>query len=268
MYEFIKLFLYFATYSFLGWVCESIYCSILDKKIVNRGFLNGPVCPVYGVGALAVIFLLNKYKGNVLTLFVMGVIVTSIIEYLTSVILEVAFQTRWWDYSNHKFNIHGRVCLLNSILFGIMSVVLVEIIHTEVVKIVTHIPKVINIIVACIIIVVMIADLVTTLMAMINLNSKLKSFVDMIVELNTMNIKFKHLDDSEWKKAINKLKSQNKPQSIIDKFTELQNKFKEKNMKSVLQRRIVKAFPNMKHKKYQEQFKHLKDFTSKKIKNK
>lgn len=268
MEQFIKLILCFVVYSFLGWLMEGIYCSILSKKIINRGFLNGPICPVYGFGALLVIYLLSQFKGNILTLFVIGVVVTSIVEYLTSIILEMAFQTRWWDYSRHKFNLHGRVYLLNSLLFGLMAVALVEVVHVKVINIIGYIPSSIRIILVLIIITLLVVDIVTTLMAMVNLNNKLRNFSEMESELNTMNIKFIKLDDNEWKRVINKLTFQKKPQHIIDKVIELESKLKNHDMKSILQKRIVMAFPNMKHKKYQEQFKHFKDFIGKKIKNK
>ena len=134
-----KYILYFFIYAFLGWCCECVYCSLGDKKVVNRGFLNGPICPIYGFGALAIIYLLNDYIGDWAIVFTMGLIMTSILEYVTSVILEFLFHSTWWDYSNRMFNINGRVCLKNSILFGIMSVVLMEIIHPMVVRFVENI---------------------------------------------------------------------------------------------------------------------------------
>lgn len=108
---FLEIILYFFIYAFLGWVSECIYCSIGHKKIINRGFLNGPVCPIYGFGALIVIFFLKRYENNVLELFLYGIIVTSILEYITGYLLEMIFNTTWWDYSRKKFNIKGRVCL-------------------------------------------------------------------------------------------------------------------------------------------------------------
>ena len=121
--------LYFFIYSFLGWVCESIYCSCLQKKIINRGFLNGPVCPVYGVGALIIIIGCWSYRDSMIGVFISGMILTSMLEYITATILEKLFHAKWWDYSNHKCNINGKVCLLNSTMFGIMSVFVVEFLH-------------------------------------------------------------------------------------------------------------------------------------------
>ena len=118
----LELFLHFVFYSFLGWVAETIYCSLLQGKFVYRGFLSGPVCPIYGFGAIFVITLLQPFKENILMLFLMGVVITSTLEYITSYLLEVIFHMKWWDYSKRKFNINGRVCAWNSSLFGILSV--------------------------------------------------------------------------------------------------------------------------------------------------
>ena len=121
-----KYFILYMLYSFLGWLLEVIVTFIKSKKIVNRGFLIGPYCPIYGKGALLIVLLLKKYENDIIALFVMAVVVCSIIEYITSYILEKLFNTRWWDYSNIKFNINGRVCLQNLVAFGIFGVLLLK----------------------------------------------------------------------------------------------------------------------------------------------
>lgn len=110
--EIIKYILYFFIYSFLGWTVESIGCSIASKRTINRGFLNGPICPVYGFGAVIVISLLGRFN-NVVIVFLLGMILTTILEYFTGFILETLFHAKWWDYSDRKFNIKGRVCLMS-----------------------------------------------------------------------------------------------------------------------------------------------------------
>lgn len=121
---FVDGILYLITYSFLGWCCESLYCSIGAWKWINRGFLNGPFCPVYGFGALLVLSILQYIPRNTLLVFLGGMVATSVLEYITGWLMETIFHARWWDYSDHQFNIHGRVCLLNSTLFGFLSVFL------------------------------------------------------------------------------------------------------------------------------------------------
>ena len=120
-----KYFLLFLIYSFLGWLLEVIIVSINRKKMSSRGFLIGPICPIYGVASLFMTLLLRKYKEDYLLLFFMAVIICSIVEYITSYIMEKVFKTRWWDYSNNKFNLNGRICLKNCILFGILGIIVI-----------------------------------------------------------------------------------------------------------------------------------------------
>ena len=122
MYEFCFYFLLFFLFSVIGWVIECISCSLWYHKLIfNRGFLIGPYCPVYGLGALYMYTFLGKYSNDALVLFVMAVLGTSIIVYLTSLYMEKVFKARWWDYSKDAFNLNGRVCLRNSLAFGVLG---------------------------------------------------------------------------------------------------------------------------------------------------
>ena len=114
-------FLLFIIYAVIGW-CMEVICKLIQyKRFIDRGFLIGPYCPIYGVGALLITFLLNKYTQDPVVLFVMAVVVCGILEYLTSYFMEKIYHARWWDYSNKKFNINGRICLSNLIAFGILG---------------------------------------------------------------------------------------------------------------------------------------------------
>lgn len=119
-------------YGVVGWLYESFICSVDARKWINRGFLNGPYCPIYGFGAVFDILLLGHIQ-NPVALFFLGVVVTCSLEYLTSYLMEKLFHARWWDYSERKFNINGRVCLLGAVVFGLFSVVLIKVIHPIVV---------------------------------------------------------------------------------------------------------------------------------------
>ena len=127
-----RIFLWLFFYSFVGWLYESIICSIVAKQLINLGFLNGPLCPVYGFGALIVLFFLYGASQNIIALFLSGSVLTCSVEYITSYMLEKAFHARWWDYSKHRFHLHGRVCLLGAVVFGAFSVLLVLYIHPAV----------------------------------------------------------------------------------------------------------------------------------------
>ena len=117
-------FLLFMTYSFLGWVMEVTLGLIQLKKFVNRGFLIGPYCPIYGFGGLLITFLLQKYVNDPIVLFFMALIICGILEYVTSYLMEKIFHARWWDYSNKKYNINGRVCLDTIIPFGLLGLII------------------------------------------------------------------------------------------------------------------------------------------------
>lgn len=130
MYNFFYVFLIFFIYSILGYFCECLYCTIRTKKIVsNRGFLVGPYLPIYGTGLLLIIILLSKYYKDPLVLFIMSSLLATVIEYFTSYIMEIVFKARWWDYSDRKYNVNGRICLLNTFLFGIGGLLIMYIIN-------------------------------------------------------------------------------------------------------------------------------------------
>ncbi|MBC8061376.1 MAG: hypothetical protein H7Y18_12035 [Clostridiaceae bacterium] len=123
------LFVLFVIYSFLGWLTEILYAFCKHRKFVNRGFLYGPFCPIYGLGVVLASKLLLTFQSNLIILFILSVIITSIIEYITSYILEIFFQSTWWDYSNEKFNIDGKICLKFSLLWGSACVFIVKIVN-------------------------------------------------------------------------------------------------------------------------------------------
>ncbi len=128
MFEQFKIyFLLFIIYSIIGWIMEVI-CSLVNlKKFVNRGFLLGPYCPIYGSGAILITLLLNKYLNDPFTLFIMAILLCGVLEYLTSYGMEKIFHLRWWDYSKKKFNINGRVCLDTIIPFGVLGMIIIYI---------------------------------------------------------------------------------------------------------------------------------------------
>ena len=125
---------YFIIYSFLGWIMESIVRSVSEKKIINTGFLKGPVCPIYGIGAIIMLLFLERYQNKPILLFFIAIIVLTTWEYLVGVLLEKIFHTKYWDYSEQKFNFQGRICLVNSICWGILGVLFVKYIHPFVEK--------------------------------------------------------------------------------------------------------------------------------------
>ena len=126
---FCTYFLLFLIYSFMGWIMEVISEFVQTKRIINRGFLIGPYCPIYGWGCLSMIILLTKYKENYLVFFIMAIFICSILEYFTSFFMEKIFHARWWDYTNRKFNINGRICLETMIPFGILGSLIIYVVN-------------------------------------------------------------------------------------------------------------------------------------------
>ena len=132
--SFCSIFLLFIIYSFIGYILEITNCFIRNKKLVlNRGFFLGPYLPIYGISCLLMGSFIIRYKDDLFTVFVMSAFVCTTVEYITSYILEKIFKARWWDYSDRKFNLEGRVCLFNAFLFGIGGLVFTYIINPIVV---------------------------------------------------------------------------------------------------------------------------------------
>ena len=134
-------FLYFIIYAVVGWCSEVLYAYIMKNKITNRGFLLGPLCPIYGFGALAVLILLKPYVNHPLGFFVLAMFVCSVIEYVAGYLMEKLFKARWWDYSNTKFNLNGRVCLDTLIPFGVGALIVNYLFHPNLVKLISMIPS-------------------------------------------------------------------------------------------------------------------------------
>lgn len=169
-----KYFLYFIIYSFIGWLME-VTCKLIEKrKFINRGFLIGPICPVYGYGVLAIILLIGKDTSDILDVFLKAILICSILEYGTSYFMEKLFKARWWDYSNKKFNINGRVCLETMVPFGILGCLIVYIVHPWVVSLVGIFNSTFTLIIAIILLVVYIIDNIISFNVMNKIKGEIK----------------------------------------------------------------------------------------------
>ena len=192
MESFFIFFMYFFIYSVLGWIVETLYCRTLDGKWTNRGFLFGPYCPIYGFGALIIIAFLQNFKSSFIAVFFLGMIFTSILEYLTSFLLEKLFDAKWWDYSKMKFNINGRICLLNSIEFAFLGVVLTYIVHPTISNLILKIPIDLVQLISFALITIMAIDVGFTISTLLNLKEKLitlKESAEKLMEKNTLQEK-------------------------------------------------------------------------------
>ncbi|MGN0993354.1 MAG: HD domain-containing protein [Bacilli bacterium] len=126
----LYMFLFFILYSFLGYTLEMIFCLITDKKLVNRGYLLGPICPIYGLASIFIVIFLMSFKNNPIIVFILSMIICSFLEYVTGYILEKVFnENKWWNYSEMKFNLHGRINLIYSICFGLFGLIIIYFIN-------------------------------------------------------------------------------------------------------------------------------------------
>lgn len=168
--KFYYLFFYFVIYAFLGWSLEVIYAAKNKGKFVNRGFLTGPFCPIYGFGALSIIVLLNPFKSSYILLAISCFVIPSTIEYFTGFVLEKAFSTTWWDYSKNRFNLNGRICLKFSILWMLVSLFLILFFHPHIIQYaVNKTPLSIGKIIVCILFIDFVIDFALTLSSLIKL---------------------------------------------------------------------------------------------------
>lgn len=157
------LFLYFMIYAFLGWCMETVYCSICERRLVPRGFLFGPICPIYGVGVLMMICWFAPFMGNPLLFYVVATVCMSAWEYFVGWFLEVTTHIKYWDYSKFKFNLKGRICLWVCLTWGALAYVILFWVHPAVSQLVLKVPPMIRYISAIVLAVILIADTVTTI---------------------------------------------------------------------------------------------------------
>lgn len=288
----MELFLSFLAYSFLGWVCETIYCSIGQKKFVNRGFLTGPLCPVYGFGAMSVLLFLRPVGNNVVVLFLAGMVLTSVIEYITSYLLEKLFAAKWWDYSTYRFNIHGRVCLRNSLMFGALSVVAARYVDPAVQGLILSLPYWLRITLSAVFAVLLVTDLTVTVHTILKLNGTLKQIQQLVeqtrldtaeylrqnhlelqqkmeqgildLELGKMELK-DYLEDRKSERAERR---EERRRELLSKLSDeqreaidhLENRIHEISSRNdLLRRRLLEAFPNMHSTRYEQGLQRIRE---------
>lgn len=179
LYNMCCFFLIFFIYSVIGYVAEVISCSLIEKKLVlNRGYLIGPYIPIYGFGSILMIISLGKYKNDLVVLFVMSMLICSLLEYFTSLIMEKIFKLRWWDYSNKKYNINGRVCLENGVLFGLGGVLVMKALNPAITTLIYQVPSIVTIIIGIILFIVFLIDFVESTYILFRLKINVKKYTN------------------------------------------------------------------------------------------
>lgn len=154
------LFITFIFYAFLGWCFEMIHMGITTNEVVNRGFLNGPIIPIYGAGVLSILLLLKPLKHNIVLLTICIVLICSIIEYLTSYVMEKMFGLRWWDYENKPLNLHGRICFETMSMFTVMALFIVYYLDPVFQKMIDKVDTTYVVIISIILLIFFISDII------------------------------------------------------------------------------------------------------------
>ncbi len=236
--------IYFFFYSALGWLVESIYCSLAAGKVINRGFLTGPICPIYGTGSVVMTLVLTPLKEYPILVFIVGLVVCDIVEFVTSYIMEKLFHARWWDYSNKWLNIQGRICFRHSMYWGIASVLFIYFVHPNIgEKIFSDMPAKYLYIILAVILVIFAFDLANAVRKAMDI----KAMMDKLKKLKD-NITAKYEESSESaakrRERLRQLISEYNDQ-ISENINSITNYFKHDHAKEDKHNRMVDTYPNL-----------------------
>ena len=212
MHSFYLFLWIFFIYSFLGWCLEVCFFALNTGKFVNRGFLNGPVCPIYGFGVVIVVLCLTPLMENTLLLFLGSVLLTSLLELGVGFALEKLFHQRWWDYTNEPFNLGGYICLRFSLAWGLACLLVMEIIHPSVLWLILHIPHTLGLVLLACFVSVMAVDLTATVRTIARINRSLGQIDELAGRIKALsndlgeNLADRVLDAAEkgadWKESL------------------------------------------------------------------
>lgn len=252
----------FFIYGFLGWCTEVAFAAIRQRTFVNRGFLNGPICPIYGIGVTLVVTALQPYLKHPFYLYLASAVLVTVLELLTGVLLEKLFHHKWWDYSDIPFNIGGYVCPLFSLIWGAGCVIIVKFLYPLTTKLVSLIPVWFGQFLLLLLCSALIADISITVKSILKFNQKLALMDEIARELHNISDQIGeniYQNMMEGLEAQDKLKEKihdlkQRPEELYSKYMEL--------LKSQqrISHRLLKAFPKMKPKIYIREFDSLKDF--------
>lgn len=248
---------YFVLFGFFGWISEVIYAACIEKKFVNRGFLNGPFCPIYGFGVVVIALCLRGIADNILLLFMGATVLTSILEFITGFVLEKVFHTKWWDYSESKFNFMGYICLSFSLLWGAACTFIVKLVLPALDSMISMIPGAVS--VFCFIAIggILVADMAVTVAALVGLNRQIKLLSKISGDIRTISDRMGEMLvdgvlDAEEK--VEALELEKKRAELTRRHNELTKKYEEVLARTdVIKRRLLKAFPDLKKKRYESQ---------------
>lgn len=245
MPDFYEALWIFLIYAFLGWCVEVVFQAASHGRFINRGFLNGPVCPIYGFGVLAVIVCLTPLKHSFVLLFIGSVILTSALEFITGFVLERFFRDKWWDYSGEPFNLMGYICLRFSLLWGIACVIVVDVIHPLIMRAVGLLPHIPGIVLLCIFSAAILTDTAVSVAAAIKMRRRLIRMEELAGKLHTISDRIGAL------LAENAIDMREKLESGKAELEQLREKYRElAENSSPAQKRLLDSFPRLKTGRY------------------
>lgn len=249
----------FFIYSFLGWCAEVAFAASQEGRFVNRGFLNGPICPIYGIGVTVVIKILEPYAGNLIMLYVASALLVTALEWVTGLLLEKIFHHKWWDYSDRPLNIQGYICVPFSLLWGAACVLIVKGIHPALYRAALLIPVWLGAVLLSVMCIALAADTYVTAAGILKLNRRLEHMGEIAEELHRLS---DQLGENIYQ---NMMAGIEKREQIKAKMEELRQKYEEVLKSQVgAERRIFNAFPGMRSGKYEKQIAELKEHLKKK----
>ena len=263
---FWSAFLIFILFSFIGWISEVIYVGVTSAhKFVNRGFLYGPLCPVYGFGGVMILMLPPSLYKTWIPLFFASMILCTIVEYFVSWLMEKLFHTRWWDYSHYKIQLNGRICLLNSILFGFLGVAVIHFVYPLMIDLLNSLGQTLINISGMIILAVLSVDIFFTVRKLVDFANVMKKLKEFGETLNS------HYGQEEWFKKgsfmemINSVieRAENRAEEFSQKILEKIDKVQNLHLPSV--EPFLKKFPSIKSIKYKEELNMIKEKFHQKI---
>ena len=275
-YALTELVLLFFVYGFLGWCTEVAFAAFKSGRFVNRGFLNGPICPIYGFGLIGVVLLLAPLKGNLWLLFVGSCVITTLIELVTGFLLEKLFHAKWWDYSGMPLNIGGYVCLLFSLIWGVACMAIVLWVHPPIYGLVHRLPKLLTNILDGIFLAMLAVDLAATVATIRKLSRRLARITLLADEIHTLS------DELGENIAERALAAKQKIETEQAKLEQGVERYEERKEQSRLQReqrlaelrakveaalsergfghrRLLEAFPNLKSYRNPESLRKLRE---------
>ena len=261
----------FFLFSFLGWCSEVVFAAVRERRFVNRGFLNGPLCPIYGLGVVAIDFFLRPFGSSLPVQLVGAMLLGSVLEYAAGFLLEKLFHQKWWDYSDTPHNLHGYICLKFSVVWGLAGALIVRYVMPLAHRLFGQIPRQVGWVLLVVLGSLFVADFLVTAIGLIGLNRKLKNLEYVTSKLRQGSNK---LGEDLFQGAVALYDKQQESKQVLltmglagkralqkdwqREAARLKVKYEENIRNNWLRRRLQNAFPDLRILKYNEQLEELR----------